>query len=73
MTIWPMAMILVPSIVGCLTALWAHRASAELFTEAFIRTANTLDKAAKGKTVTPETPKPRASGRHSARQARRPR
>lgn len=74
MTIWlaPMAMILVPSVVGCLTALWGYRVMAEVWTEILATTARRLDKAAQGKT-TPETPTPtvKAGGRHSAQPSRR--
>lgn len=75
-TVWiaPVATILVPTLVGCFTALQISRTLTRTWSVTFTNMARDLDEAAQ--TQPPESrplvPTPRARGRHGARPSRRP-
>jgi hypothetical protein len=76
-TVWiaPVATILVPTVVGCWTALQISRTLARTWSATFTNMARDLDEAAQ--TQRPESrpagPTPRSGGRHGARTTRRSR
>ncbi|KUN57789.1 hypothetical protein AQJ46_45525 [Streptomyces canus] len=71
----PAATILTPALVGCLTALQISRTLTRTWSTTFNIMASKLDAAAQSQPSepTPAVSTPQAGGRHSARQARRPR
>ncbi|WP_328974164.1 hypothetical protein [Streptomyces canus] len=76
-TVWiaPVATILIPTLVGCFTALQISRTLTRTWSVTFTNTARDLDEAAQTQSPAPmpPSPTPRARGRHGARPSRRPR